>query len=97
MEPSSLFDDGDGPANLAGCLEIAQQDYSVSKVGDVDGRFHVSHEAVLRNGEKGRGTLPIEILQQFVNMKDEGVFLGHGRLVAVKTINDDRLGIRRLD
>src|SRR5580704_3979227 len=46
---------------------------------------------MLGNGQESRRPLPVEILEQLVDMEDESVFLWHRGLIAVQAVNDDRL------
>ncbi len=56
-------------------------------------RLHVADEAVLGHREEGRGALAVEILQQFVDVQDEGVLVRHRGAVAVEAVDRDGLGL----
>ena len=89
MRSGALLDDGNGAAHSPQRFEIAQQDDSVGQIGDVDRGLHVAHQPVLRDRQEGRGALPVQILQQFMHMQNERVFLRHGGLIAVQAVDDD--------
>ena len=89
VRAGALLDHRYRPPNPPERLEIAQQDHGVGKVGDVDRRFHVADQAVLRDGEEGRCALPVQILQQLVHVQDQRLFLRHRRLVAVEAVDHD--------
>ena len=83
--------------HLAERLEVAQQDHGVGEVGDVDGGLHVADEPVLGDGQEGRGALPVQVLQQLVDVQDEELLLRHGGLVAVEAVDHDRLDLMPID
>ena len=78
-------------------LEVAQQDDRVGEIGDVDRRLHVADQPVLRDGQEGRGALPVQILQQFVHVQDERLLLRHRGLIAVQAVDHDGARLVALD
>ncbi len=96
VESGALLDHGHSAPHRSRCLEIAQEDHSVCKIGDVYGSLHVSHQAILRNREIRRGTLTVQILQKLMYVQNECPFFWHGRLVAVQTVNGNRFGVRQI-
>ena len=91
--PRPLLDDGNGAADRARSLEVAQQDHRVGEIGDVDRRLHVAHQPVLGDGQEGRNTLAIEELQQFVHVQDQRILLRHRRLISVQAVDHHRLDV----
>ena len=55
-----LLDHRHRPAHPPERLEIAQQDDRVGEIGDVDRRLHVADQAVLGDGQEGRGALAVQ-------------------------------------
>ena len=72
-------------------LEIAQQDHGIRKIGHVDRRLHIADQSVLGDRHEGRRALAIEILQQFVHVQDQRIFLGHRGLIAVEAVDQHGL------
>ena len=91
MESGALLDNGDGAADLAHRLEIAKQDHGVGEIGHVDGSLHISHEPVLRDRHECRRALAVQVLEEFMHVQNERVFLRHRGLIAVETVDDDCL------
>lgn len=94
MQPSSFLDHGDRSPHPSRSLEVAQQYDCVREVGHVDRRLHVADKPMLCNGKEGIGALPVQILKQLMHVKDQRIFIGHRRLIAVDAIDDDSLGVR---
>ena len=91
MPAGTLFDHRDGAAHLPASFEIAQQHHRIGEVGDVDGGAHVAHQAVLRHRDECGSTLAIQILQQLVHVKDQGILFRHRGLIAVETVDENCL------
>ena len=91
VRAGALLDDRDRAAHLPHRLEVAQQDHRVGEVGHVDRRPHVAHEPVLGHRQEGRGALPVEVLQQLMDMQDECVLLRHRGLITVEAVDHHRL------
>ena len=86
-----------GTPDLAQCLEITQQNHGVGQIGDVDRCFHISDKPMLCDGQECVCSLPIQILQQFMDVEDKGVLLRHGRLVTVEAVDHHRFRLRAVD
>jgi hypothetical protein len=87
MHTGALLDDGNRALHTAHRLEVAQQDHRVGEVGNVDWGFHVADQAMLGHRHEGRRALTVQILQQFVHVQDQRIFLGHRRLIAVEAVD----------
>ena len=87
MFPGSLLDDGHGAADLADCLEIAQQDDRISQIGHVDRRLHVAHQS----GVLHRDLKPANVLIRAV----DGEPLLTDFVMLLTTTHSARLGTQR--
>ena len=90
MFSRSLFDDGHSAPNFAAGLEIAQQNDRVGQIGDIDRRLHVADQPMLGHRQEGSGASPVHVLDQFVDVQDERIFLRHRGLIAVQAVDHDR-------
>ena len=71
MRPGALLDGRDGPPHAPQGLEVAKHDDRIGQIGDIDGRFHVADQAMLRHCHERRRALAVQILQQLVHMQNE--------------------------
>ena len=97
MRAGALLDDRHRAPHRAQRLEIAQQDHGIGEIGDIDRRLHVADQSVLRHRHEGRRALPVQILQQFVHVQDQRIFLGHRRLIAVEAVDHHGLDLVLVD
>ena len=68
-------------------LEISQHDDCVGKKGQVNRRMHLSEEPMLRQRHKRVHSLTAEILEKFVQMKQQGRLIRHRQHVAVEAVD----------
>jgi hypothetical protein len=94
MWTGALLDDRHRASHLPGGFEIPQDNNGIRKIGDIDRGLHVAHQPVLRDCQEGGRALPVQILQQLVNVQHEGILLRHRRLVAVEAVDNDGLCLR---
>ena len=55
MPPRSLLDHGDGSTNSTRRFKEAEEYHCVREISNVDRRFHISNQPVLRDCYEGRG------------------------------------------
>jgi hypothetical protein len=91
MLAGSLLDHRDGAPNSPFSLEKAQQYDRVCEVGNIDRRFHVADEPMLGDRKECGYAQPIQELQQFVHVQNEGMLLGHRLLIPVEAIDNDNM------
>ncbi len=97
VHAGALLDDRHRPPHAAQRLEIAQQHHGIGKIGHIDRRLHIADQSMLRHRHECRRALAVQILQQFMHVQDQGVFLGHGGLIAVEAVDHDGLDLVLID
>ena len=95
----ALLYDGDRTPNPSQGFEVSEKNNRIRQIGNVDRSLHFPKKPVLGHRKKGIRTLAVQILQEFVYVKQERVLLRHCRLIAVEAVNHDALGLEpgRLD
>ncbi len=93
VSAGTLLKHGNCAPHLPDRLKIAQQKDGIGEIGDVDGRLHIADQSMLGNRKKSRRAQTIQILQQLMHVQDEKLLLGHGVLIAIQAVNDDRSNV----
>ena len=97
MGAAPFLEDREGLADLAGILEVAEEQYGVGEVADVDRGLHGADEAVLGQGKDGGDALLAEVGEQFVELHGEELFMRHGVEEAVHAVQDEHAQVFVLD
>ena len=93
MLAGALLYDGDRTPNPSQGFKVSEKNNRVRQIGNIDRSPHFSKKPVLSHRKEGISALPVQILQQFVYVKQECVLLRHCRLIAVEAVNHDALGL----
>src|SRR5262245_10890713 len=89
VRPRPLLDHRDGASDAAEGFEVPQQDDSIREIRDIDGLAHVTDHPLLGDAQESRCALPVQILQQLVQMERDELLLRHRSLISVKAVRSE--------